>query len=76
MKKVIFGLMVALALNGCETISCNCEYVTYEKRGSGSWRETYRSTWDASCGSETLSQSQFTSSNGSVIFSRTEIECR
>jgi hypothetical protein len=79
MKKLIKLLSVIsflIALQACEGTSCDCQYVTYDRDSpNGQWRETYRSTWDASCGSETLDQSQYTHTDGSVTYSKTEIEC-
>ena len=76
MKKILLVLVAVLAITACDEgdlldISCDCEYVTYDNG-----RETYRSTWDASCNSEVLSRSTYTSYDGTVINSVTQIECK
>ncbi|MCH7826997.1 MAG: hypothetical protein IIC75_03315 [Bacteroidetes bacterium] len=79
MKKLLLMFGLFLLISSCEEIGfCNCDYVVYSKKPSTNfqWKETYRSTWDATCRSETLSESQYTTSSGVIWYSRTKIECK
>lgn len=77
MKKVVLVVTIVFLgmFTSCEQ-TCDCQYVTYDTDENGNWKESYRSTWDASCDSETLDESKYTSWDGTVSYSRTEIECR
>ena len=72
MKNWIIMFIVLLgSIISCESFKCDCEYVTYTDG-----RETYRSSWDASCGDETLSTSTYTNYDGTKSYSKTVIECK
>lgn len=69
---LLFTVFTLTILNSCDTLeACDCDYVTYDNG-----KETYRSSWDASCGDEVLSRSTFTHYDGSVTKTITQIECR
>lgn len=73
MKNLQILLLAALLFTACEEEEemCDCDYITYEDG-----KETYRSTWDASCEDEVLSESTFTYSDGSTVRTRTVIKCK
>ena len=76
MKRVILILLAAFLIS-CEGESCDCDYVVFEKDSpSAQWRETYRSDWTASCGSEVLDNSVYTNWDGSKTYTKREVICK
>ena len=75
MKIPLYLLLFFLFIH-CEILdNCHCEYVVYEKDEGERYTETYRSTWDASCEDEVLSEDVFTF-DGFRSYSKTVIECK
>lgn len=63
-------MFATILFYSCETAICDCEYVSYENG-----KESYRSSWDASCEDEVLSTSTYTHYDGSTTRTVTKIEC-
>lgn len=74
MRKLIIILFILFT--SCED-ECTCFYVTYESNPQNNykWTETYRSSWDVTCGDELLDSSVYTDSDGKKWYTDTYIEC-
>ena len=81
-KLILISALCLFSLASCEdlgeSLRCDCDYVTYDKDPTTNyqWKETYRSSWDITCGDEFLNESQYTDSDGDIWYSETYIECK
>ena len=74
-KSLILLLLLVIPFSCINT--CDCYYVVYQSNPTNNykWKQTYISTWDASCVDELLSQSTYTDISGEEWYSKTWIEC-
>ena len=78
MRNILFVLFF-ISIIACEEEEiCDCEYIVFDSDPTNNyqWTESFRSTLDASCENEVLSESTFTDSDGEKWYSRTEIQCK